>query len=73
MIMKTLDLGPDPYPYLLEMLDPFPDPDSMDPDPQLCCRHRVFPHCTLNNATSNHRAMPHPKQSNVSVKPIAEQ
>ncbi len=37
-----MDPDPDlyPYPNLLEMLDldPYPDPDSMNPDPQLYLR-----------------------------------
>jgi hypothetical protein len=40
LVIKTLDLYPDPEPYpdadSLEMFDPHrePDPDSMNPDPQ---------------------------------------
>jgi hypothetical protein len=34
--------APDPYPDSLKMLDPYPDPDSMNPDPQLLMNNDII-------------------------------
>jgi hypothetical protein len=53
LVIKTLDLDPDPFLDSLEMLDPDPNSDSMNPDPQHC--NEPTPRTTTHCKSGSHK------------------